>query len=124
MERTVNTKFYPYSQNNSGGSFSNSETKGISEYVIIEALNAEHANTRAEEIGLYFDGCDDGRDCSCCGDRWYKTDESDGCDVPSIYGKPVANMEKSHYKTNCFVHYLDGNFEKIEFKEKPENIGV
>ena len=42
MERTVNTKFYEYRQNNSGGSFSNSEKEGIAEYVIIEALNAEH----------------------------------------------------------------------------------
>jgi len=120
MERTVNTKFYEYSQNNSGGSFSNSEKEGIAEYVIIEALNSEHANTRAENIGLYFDGCDNGNDCSCCGDRWYRADESDGSDVPSIYGKPLANTEKSSYRECCFVHYLDGKFEKIEFKEKSE----
>ena len=117
MEHTVNTKFYEYSQNNSGGSFSNSEKEGIAEYVIIEALNAEHANTRAENIGLYFDGCDNGTDCSCCGDRWHRAYKSDGSDVPSIYGEPLANMEKSSYCDCCFVHYLDGKFEKIEFKE-------
>ncbi|MCU0337600.1 MAG: hypothetical protein MUF12_07020 [Sediminibacterium sp.] len=123
MERTVNTKFYEYRQNNSGGSFSNSEKYGIAEYVVIEALNAEHANTRAEDIGLYFDGCDNGNDCSCCGDRWYRADESDGSDVPSIYGEPLANMEKSYYRDCCFVHYLDGKFEKVEFNEKSELAG-
>ena len=114
----MKTKFYTFSQNNSGGSFVNSDLKGISEYVIIEALNAESANNIAEEIGIYFDGCDDGRDCSCCGDRWYSTDNNDGEEVPSIYGEPLENMEKSGYRNNCFVHYLDGTFKKIEFKDK------
>ena len=116
--KNMKTKFYTFSQNNSGGSFVNSDLEGISEYVIIEALNAENANNRAEEIGIYFDGCDDGRDCDCCGDRWYSTDNNDGEEVPSIYGKPLENMEKSGYRNNCFVHYLDGTFKKIEFKDK------
>ena len=119
MERTISTKFYEYLQNNSGGRFSNSEKEGISEYVIIEAMNAEHANERAEDIGIYFDGCDSGNDCSCCGDRWYRVDESDGSDVPSIYGKPLTDVERSAYRDCCFVHYLDGKFEKITFKETP-----
>ena len=116
MERTVNTKFYEFRQNNSGGSFSNSEKDGIAEYVVIEALNAEHANTIAEGIGLYFDGCDNGNDCPCCGDRWYRVDESDGSDVPSIYGEPLENVKKSFFRDKCFVHYLDGKFKKVEFK--------
>jgi len=120
MERTINTKFYTYRQNNSGGRFTISEKEGISEYVIIEAINAEHSNTRAEEIGLYFDGCETGNDCSCCGDRWHRADESYGSDVPSIYGKPLADMEKSYFQECCFVHYLDGKFEKITFKENPQ----
>ena len=124
MKRKVNTKFYEYTQHNSGGSFSNSEKDGIAEYVVIEALNAEHANTIAEGIGLYFDGCDNGNDCPCCGDRWYRAYESDGSDVPSIYGEPLANIEKSYYRKCCFVHYLDGKFEKVEFKEKSELAGL
>ena len=116
MERTVNTKFYEYTQNNSGGSFLKSEKDGICEYVIIEALNAEHANTRAEDIGLYFDGCNNGNDCPCCGDRWYMADERDGSEVPSIYGEPLEKIKKDFYRENCFVHYLDGTFKKIEFK--------
>ena len=31
----------------------------------------------AEDIGLYFDGVEQGMDCSCCGDRWYRAWEDD-----------------------------------------------
>ena len=116
MERTINTKFYEFRQNNSGGSFLNSEKDGICEYVIIEALNADDANNRAEDIGLYFDGCYNGSDCPCCGDRWYRVTESDGSDVPSIYGTPLENAQKSFFRDKCFVHYLNGTFKKIELK--------
>ncbi len=124
MERTVNTKFYTFSQNNSGGAFAKSDKEGISEFVTIEALEADHANTRAEEIGLYFDGCDKDIDCSCCGDRWFRRDESDGCEVPSLYGQILSDVEKDYHRDCCFIHYLDGKFEKIEFKEKADNVGV
>lgn len=124
MKNTVNTKFYTFSQNNSGGLFIKSEKEGISECVIIEALEPNHANTRAEEIGLYFDGCDKGEDCSCCGDRWYRTSERDGYEVPSVYGKLLSDMEKSSHIESCFVHYLDGKFEKIEFKQNADDVGV
>ena len=109
------TKFYEYRQNNSGGSFLNDKENGICEYVVIEAFNSNDANDRAEKIGLYFDGCSNGNDCPCCGDRWYRADESEGSDVPSIYGEPLESLEvSSYYKEYCFVHYLDGSFKKIK----------
>lgn len=64
--------FYEFQQNNSGGSFTISEKDGIGQIVIIEAKDYREANERAEEIGLYFDGCYKGLDCSCCGDRLKK----------------------------------------------------
>ena len=57
-----------------------------------------------------------GNDCPCCGDRWYRVDESDGSDVPSIYGTPLENAQKSFFRDKCFVHYLNGTFKKIELK--------
>lgn len=63
-------KFFDYSQNNSGGGFDMDDAKGICETVIVEAENAEDADRHAEEIGLYFNGCASGLNCSCCGDRW------------------------------------------------------
>lgn len=76
-------KYYTFSQNNSGGSFRT--TDKIKEYVIIEAPDAEYANFLAERLGLYFNGVSDGRDCGCCGDRWYRANESDGKNKPFIY---------------------------------------
>jgi hypothetical protein len=66
-KRTIETKFYTYRQNNSGGSFS--QDKNVSMYVIIEAKDASEADTIAEKVGIYFYGCRKQRDCSCCGDR-------------------------------------------------------
>lgn len=59
--------FYTFYQNNSGGYFEGPTM------VIIEAHSADEANEIAEErAGIYFDGVALGRDCWCCGDRWYR----------------------------------------------------
>lgn len=108
--------FYTYTQNNSGGSFHFDELDGITRFVIIEADSAEDANRRAEEIGIYFDGCDNDIDCDCCGDRWYPAwGGSVAVETPTIYGKHFAEgfgnftwMDKG--KEVC-VHYADGRKE-------------
>lgn len=64
------SKFYYYSQNNSGGFFD-----GDYHYVYIEADNETESDKIAEEspeVNIYFDGCSNGYDCDCCGDRWYR----------------------------------------------------
>lgn len=66
-------KYFEFSQNNSGGSFVEDENLG--EYVLIEAEDLDKAIEIAEEIGIYFNGVTDERDCPCCGDRWYYPDE-------------------------------------------------
>lgn len=91
--------FFTYKQNNSGGSFS-----GPCKYFIAEADNAEQANSIAEDNGLYFDGCIDGLDCSCCGDRWYRA--YDGQDSPTIYGQSLESFLKN-------VKRIDPEFETI-----------
>ncbi len=83
--------FYHYSQNNSGGNF----------------------DYYPEGIGLYFDGSGD---CPCCGYRWSEMwDESEGKEVPTVYGVPVEEYDPRDgikwidgYET--FVHYADGSF--------------
>ncbi|MGP3750873.1 DUF7296 family protein [Streptomyces sp. IBSNAI001] len=102
--------FFDFSQNNSGGGFDFDAERGISEYVIVEAADAEEANYRAERIGLYFDG--EG-DCGCCGNRWSEQWGSDkGSAVPSIYDEPVetAGVYTKWMGDNpdAFVHYADG----------------
>lgn len=72
--------FYQFRQNNSGGSFDYDDRSGLSVNVYIEAGTADEANSRAEDLGIYFDGVDNGSDCSCCGDRWYRVGEYDRVD--------------------------------------------
>lgn len=63
--------YFLFDQNNTGGTWRIDEK--VSEYVIIEADTPEEADKIAEDIGIYFDGCDLGWDCPCCGDRWHRT---------------------------------------------------
>jgi len=104
--------FFTFEQNNSGGSFAYDEPAGITVNVIIEAANAAEANDKAEEIGLYFNGCRDGRDCECCGDRWYATYD-DGDLKPSVYGKALGEGSPNSYGWaesggGTAVHYKSG----------------
>ena len=110
------SKFFTFNQNNSGGRFTYDESSGISEYVIIEAKNADQANDRAESIGLYFDGCSEEMDCPCCGDRWSRVWEGEGDDFPSLYGEDVFKAKKDLYMEVVFVHYLNGEVVKVLLK--------
>ena len=105
-------KFYHYSQNNSGGKFAYDAFTGITHHVVIQAFSVEDANNRAEAIGIYFDGCANGRDCDCCGDRWYSMwDEKSGTDLPEVYGEPVdahTGMMWMEAGREIAVHFLDG----------------
>lgn len=102
--------FYHFSQNNSGGSFHIDER--VAHHVIIEANSAEEANRRAESVGIYFNGCIDGRDCDCCGDRWSSQWSDDAGDLePLIYGDDPSRYQDTwtdHDEPYCHVYYLDG----------------
>jgi hypothetical protein len=103
------TKFYHYDQNNSGGSFEVNDN--VSYNVFIEANSASEADARAEEIGIYFDGCDKDMDCPCCGDRWYSAHGKEGDATPLIYNKPVEEHNEIFAKPGgvyCYVYYLNG----------------
>lgn len=109
--------FYTFNQNNSGGSFVFDPRAGISHYVIVEADGLDDAMSRASRIGLYFDGVADGRDCDCCGDRWYYPWSNDGTRMPSVYSTPVDLYERESNdfrfmaadEPEIYVHYLNGD---------------
>jgi hypothetical protein len=110
--------FYTYRQNNSGGSFRVDKNVGISVEVVIEARSHDEARDKAESIGLYWDGCDSGLDCSCCGDRWYDSaDES--ADPPHQPGELAPSAEKGYLSHKWhdegtpegFIHFADGRIE-------------
>jgi len=102
--------FYTFKQNNSGGSFDVDEN--VCHAVIIEALNMEHACARAENIGIYFNGVEDGMDCSCCGDRW-SVPWDEGSDTPMIYGEPASEYKSSWTTPSVIIHYADGRKESF-----------
>lgn len=60
--------FWRYDQNNTGGWFDDD----LPRVLWVQAETAHDADARAEALGVYFDGVDAGRDCDCCGDRWYR----------------------------------------------------
>ena len=89
--------FYYYRQNNTGGSF-----QGPAITVIIEAGDCDEANQIALSHDIYFDGCESGIDCSCCGDRWHPAWGA-GNPEPMIYGKPVSEglEPESGFEEEC-----------------------
>jgi hypothetical protein len=106
--------WYTYIQNNSGGSFIVNDH--IGHYVLIEADSTYAANRIAEDIGIYFDGCDSGRDCDCCGDRW-----TSQLDMESVEEQPKI-WEESAYtyrptiwdkRSVIYLYHKNGRRERI-----------
>ena len=110
--------WFLYRQNNSGGLFE--RTENIRNLVFIEAVDGESANLYAESIGIYFNGCKSGRDCSCCGDRWYPVwDDSDGITIEQVRGY-IESYAKFNSKgfadyISAILHYADGRKKDILF---------
>lgn len=104
--------FYTYYQNNSGGSFHIDHAAGLSEYVIVEANDAGHADYVAGTLGIYFDGVEQGYDCDCCGDRWFSAEYSmdAGTEVPMVYGQEAHRYKGVSWSKgpSGYVHYADG----------------
>ena len=103
-------KFFTFNQNNSGGSFVSNET--VDHFVIIQAENTRQANDKAEAVGIYFNGCDQDIDCSCCGDRWYAT-YGEGTDKAEVYGKPASKYKPS-FGGGVIVHYANGKTKRYK----------
>ena len=111
--------FYEFVQNNSGGSFTFDEKAGLTHFVHIEADSPEQANDIAERKGIYFNGCEDGGDCPCCGDRWDPVFDHDGSKVPANYGTPLDELDPDAFYfiqwmpdgKEMAIHYKDGTIE-------------
>lgn len=100
--------FYTFRQNNSFGEFVSIPEKGIDQLVFVEANNADDANDKALQIGLYFNGCENGKDCPCCGDRWSMCDEWERQEQPRYYSLDVLFHKPGGYFKPAYVHYSDG----------------
>lgn len=117
-------KLYKFRQNNSGGSFEQNDDVDIN--VFVEAIAAEEANRRAEDIGIYFNGCDKGWDCNCCGDRWNSiweddneynvvdTGDSDSVEELEMRVRESLDHGYGSHTEPAIIHYLNGTKRKIE----------
>ena len=117
-------KYFEFSQNNSGGSFDVDDK--LCHRLIIQAETEEQAVTKAEEMGVYFDGCQNGIDCNCCGDRWYSPSEVQIDKMAKVYKKPMESIEDyAQFIANEYgwttpdvrIFYADGKVTEI-FKVK------
>lgn len=117
------SNFYEFNQNNSGGSFDTDEN--LCHTVIIEANSEDEAVKKAEDLGCYWDGCANGIDCPCCGDRWYNS--PDTIDYKNYSGKSFETLEEwCQYMANKYgwtspdarIFYLDGRKVEIFMPEK------
>ena len=102
--------WYAYHQNNSGGGFYLHAGEGIGHVVFVQADSAPEADKRAETIGLYFDGCENGQDCECCGDRWMSAElwYEKGSEIPMYYDTPLPLATHKFMDVVCYLHSLDG----------------
>jgi len=119
MTREIQTKFYTFRQNNSGGYFIQNADLGIGVFMIIEAQNKEEAITRRDKIGEKQSNFHDF--CPCCGERWsdYVDDECE--EQPLIYDKPVELFkDEIDYDKTAYVHYYDGTFKDFSRKGKKQ----
>lgn len=81
----MESRFYEFSQNNTGGSFV-TDSK-LCHRLFIEADSVRDAIDKAEDLGCYWNGVEEGYDCECCGDRWYpSTDAVDMDNENKRYG--------------------------------------
>ena len=104
--------FYTFNQNNSGGFY-----KGPALYVIVEADAYYEANLIAEDNGVYFDGIEKDIDCSCCGNRWYRTRSYNETNRPEISGEPVGDSPEHDFRD--FIIIYKSNFIKRNTSSDP-----
>lgn len=123
MIREINTQFFTFNQNNSGGRFDND--RNLAQTVVIEAVTAEEANAKLTQFGGYFNGVDGGMDCESCGDRWYQVYASDGTDKPMYYHMELTEDYIASYIARpehpfAYIHYMDGTKTTIPGKKVPK----
>ena len=120
-------KFYTYRQNNSHGKFDGAG------YVIVEAPDADTADSYAEnKTPIYFDGCDQDIDCSCCGDRWDRAYKYDASDKPTACGIVLEgdknDIVEKYYQKICDqygnlefdIYFADGTKKEYRFTEEDQ----
>jgi hypothetical protein len=100
MEIANNYKWFLFDQNNSGGKLVVNDK--VCHRLFIEAENESEAISIAEGLGVYFNGVEDGYDCPCCGDRWYRAEE---VEFPLAFGKEIVFKNPVEYAQHLAKEY-------------------
>ena len=105
-------KWFLFEQNNSGGYFIDNDD--VCETVFIQARSAHEALNMAEFLFAPYSGY-----CECSGPRWgYCVDDSDGTDVPMIYGVSIYESVEGLFRKKCILYYADGRIERVKYKKE------
>jgi hypothetical protein len=104
----MTNKFFPFNQNNSGGSFVVSDQVG--HVVFIEAPDDDTANDIALDQSIEFNS-----GCECCGNRWRMVGPNDGIegmfdeeDGPSLQEGAGWNWNRWGRNQTAHVYFLNG----------------
>lgn len=109
MDRVIQTKFFTFRQNNSGGY--NIINDYVAKYLIIEATNAQEAINKMYDITQDYSEY-----CSCCGERWSNwVNDEDGTDVPMVYDEEATKQEPE-YGGSVIIYYYDGIKKKFWYR--------
>lgn len=109
--------WFKFDQNNSGGSFDFDDK--LTHRLFIEADTEEEAEAKAFEMGVYYNGCENGLDCPCCGDRWYGCEELKAKDFEYSGTKTVEEYAEhlaknySWLKPDVRLFYKNGQVKEI-----------
>jgi len=103
--------FWIYEQNNSGGVWQLDPARGLAPIVYVQAPTPAAADQRLQEAGAYFDGVNRGRDCACCGDRWFPLDgvaQAAWTPTPRLFGfDPEGRFQRDRqFLRRCTTQYL------------------
>ena len=118
-------EWYEFNQNNSGGKFTVNDS--VCHRLFIQAVDADDACSIAEGLGVYFNGCDEGIDCECCGDRWYRPYSA--TEFPLEYSKTQTFTNIEEYTQfladaygwtvpDCRIYYKNGVVKDIFSSKK------
>lgn len=111
--------FYEFYQNNSGGRLYVDDK--LCHRLYIEADSYEQARKMAVSFGVYFDGCESGIDCDCCGDRWHDREhkvEFPKEEVMDVYTLDFFDKPKD-YKKEWFDKY--GKYKRMDEPKEYES---
>jgi hypothetical protein len=110
MKRQIETYFYAFRQNNSGGSWIRNDVVDV--YLVIEARSDKEAEQRAFDIAQDYSDY-----CSCCGHRWsfdWADKTINAANESELVLEVQAILKGGYDKTaSAIVHYYNGETEKV-----------